>query len=178
MPRKAKPTPEAFSEILKNDDISFTVTSNETEPIEVNFPNLPDWHKEEFDEWRHEILPDSKVVCFEYEGSNYKLRINNGDADCNDGMFGALYDDDDEIIVNLKSTGDMETTIESVKDDDEEIDSDLSEQLSPYLQYFEVILENNTELEYLVFKVLLENNCLYDLSGLEDRYQDDSDYED
>lgn len=175
MPRKEKPTAEAFLEILKNNGHTYTVTSMKSEPIDINFPNLPDWHKDEFDEWRHGILPDSKVIRFEYQGFNYKLKLNNGDPDCNDGMFGALYDENNEIIGNLKSTGDMETTIESVKDGDKVIENDHRAKLKLYLAYFEIVLAKETELEYLIFKVLFENGCLYDLSGLEDRYQDYSD---
>lgn len=175
MPRKEKPTAEAFLEILKNDGFTYTVTSKQSEPIDRNFPNLPNWHKEEFEEWRHEILPDSKVICFEYQGLNYKLSFNNGDPDCNDGMFGAVYDGNKEIIVDLKSTGDMETTIESVTAEDKVIDNDHQAKLEPYLVFFEMVLHKKTELEYLVFKVMFENGCLYDLSGLEDRYQNYSD---
>lgn len=175
MPRKEKPTAEAFSKILKNDGLSYAVTSKQSEPIDIDFPNLPDWHKRDFEEWRQEMLPNSKVTHFEYEGLNYKLRLNNGDPDCNDGMFGALYDESDRIIANLESTGDMETTIASLKDGDKVIDNDRRDQLKPYLAFFEIVLAESTELEYLVFKVLFENDFLYDLSGLEDRYQNYSD---
>lgn len=175
MPRKEKPTAEAFLEILKNDGYTYAVTSKQSESIEINFPNLPDWHKDEFEEWRHDILPDSKIIHFEYQGLNYKLRLNNGDPDCNDGMFGALYDESNEIIANLKSTGDMETTIKSVKDGDKVIDKCKRAELKPYWNFFEIVLAKKTELEYLVFKVLFENGFLYDLCGLEDKYRDNRD---
>ncbi|XP_031639573.1 uncharacterized protein LOC116351596 [Contarinia nasturtii] len=177
--KKERPTAEAFLEILKNDGYSYAVTSKESEPIDINFPNLPDWHKEPaYDEWRSEMLPHSKIICFEYNGSTFKLRVNNGDPESHDGMFGALYDESNEKIVDLKSTGDMETTIESLKDGDRDLDNDFSTKLEPYLSVFEIVLDKKTEFEYLIFKHLAENDFLHDLSLIDDRYGDDSDYED
>lgn len=175
MPR---PTGELFEEILKNDGYEYVMTSKSTEPIDINFPNLPEWHRDEFEEWRQDMLPDVNIFCFEYKGSNYKLLKNNGDADCNDGMFGACFDGNNDKILDLLSTGDMETTIQSLKSDDIKLTDDLISKLSPYLQFFEVVLGNNTELEYLIFKILAENNCLYDFYGIDDRYCEDSEYDD
>lgn len=174
MPR---PTAEKFEEILKNDGYEYVVTSESTEPIDINFPNLPQHHRNGFEEWRQEMLPDVNVFCFEYKGTNYKLLTNAGDADCNDGMFGALFDGNNEKILDLLSTGDMETTIQSLKSDDVKLTNDLISKLSPYLQFFEIVLGNNTELEYLIFKILAGNDCLYDFNGIDDRYCDDSDYD-
>lgn len=172
-----KVTGAKFREILNTDGYEYILISKNTEPIDINFPNLPHWHKEEFDEWRHEILPDATVIWFEYKGSQYKLLRNMGDADCNDGSFGALFDGNDDKILDLLSTGDMETTIESLKNDDTTMDADFSTKLTPYLRFFEVILKNNTQFEYLVFKVLVENDCLYDIDDIDDRYNDESDDE-
>lgn len=158
---------DIFKEMLKKDGFKYVVKSRSSEPININLPNIPSWHKDEFEE-RREWLPDTTVICFESKGLNYKMLRNMGDADCNDGNFGAVYDGNNEIIVNLISSGDMETTIESLKTDDKKLGDDFVEKLSPYLTCFETILQNKTELEYLIFKILVENQCTYDLSVIED----------
>lgn len=127
------PSTKDFIDLLSSDGYTYTVKSKTSEPIDINFPNMPDWHRAEFEEWRHEILPDATVISFEYKGSDYKLVANMGDADCNDGTFGALFDANGDKILDLLSTGDMETTIKSLKEDDAKIDGDLSTKLEPYL---------------------------------------------
>lgn len=170
------PSSKEFREILNEDGFAYVVTCKETEPIEIDFPNLPDWHKDEFEDWRQEMLPDSTVIWFEYKASNYKLLVNLGDADCNDGTFGALFDANNDKILDVSSTGDMESTLDLLKhEDDAKLDDNFLKKLSPYLEYFAIILENKTELEYLVFKVLVQNGCLYDISGIDERYHEDSD---
>lgn len=82
---------ENFNEILKNDGYTYVLLSKITAPFDINFPNLPDWHKEDFEEYRRELLPDANVIRFEYKGSNYKLLSNVGDADCN-GTFQSFCD--------------------------------------------------------------------------------------
>lgn len=132
---------------------------------------MPDWHRDEFEEWRHEILPDADVISFEYKGSNYKLLRNMGDADCNDGNFGAVLDGNNDKVLDVISSGDMETTLQSLKTDETKISDELQAKLSPYLRYFEVVLHGNTEFEYVVFKVFVENGCLYDIGDIDDRYE-------
>lgn len=158
-----------FRRILKNDRCTYVVKSKHKEPIDINCPNLPTWHKEEFEEWRHEILPDANVVSFEYNGSEYKLLINMGDGDCNDGSFGALFDANNEKVLDVISSGDMESTIDSLKDDDVKIGDDLRTGILPYLEFFAIILRNSTELEYLVFKVMVENKFLFEIDDIDDR---------
>lgn len=159
-------TTKKFREILKNDGYGYVLISKGSEPTDIHFPNLPDWHKEELEVLPDEALPDANVIRFEYKGSNYKLLSNIGDADCNDGCFGALYDSDDGKILDLLSTGDNETTFQSLKTDDTKISDDFVAKLSPYLRYN--VLHNNTELEYLVFKVLVENDCSLGLAYFDD----------
>lgn len=65
----------------------------------------------------------------------------------------------------------METTLQSLKTDEVKISDDLQAKLSPYLEYFEVVLPNNTEFEYVVFKVFVENGCLYDIGDIDERYE-------
>lgn len=172
------PSSKEFKEILNNDGYAYVVKSKSTVPIDINFPNLPTWHKEEFEEWRHEILPDATVILFEYKEQNYKLLRNMGDPDCNDGAFGALFDENNDKILDLLSTGDMETTIRSEKNDDTKLDQDFATKFSPYLQYFEIVFGNYTEFEYLVFKVLFDNGYLYDIDEMDDRFYEESENDD
>lgn len=158
---------DLFKEILKNDGFEYVVKSRSSIPIDIDLPNIPSWHADEFEE-RREWLPDTTVICFESKGSKYKMLRNMGDADCNDGNFGAVYDENNKQIINLISSGDMETTIESLKTDDKKLDDNFIEKLSSYLTCFETVLQNQTELEYLIFKILVENQCTYDLSVIED----------
>lgn len=156
------PNSKAFKKILKEDGYTYVVTCKETEPVDINFPNLPDWHQDEFEdeESNHEYLPDSTVIWFEYKTSLYRLLINDGWTDTNDGTFGALFDANNDKILDVLSTGDMESTLVSLKDaDDAKLDDDFLKKLSPYLQHFSISFENSTELEYLVFKVLAQNDC-------------------
>lgn len=148
-----KQSSENFREILKNDGHAYVLTSKTSEPIDINFPNLPDWHKEDFEEWRHEILSETTVIRFEYKGSNFKLLRNAGDLDCHDGNFGAVFDGNNDKILDLISSEDMETTIQSLRTDDTKISDDLSTELSPYLRYFVAVLHNSTEFEYVIFKI-------------------------
>lgn len=164
-----------FKEILKNDGYTYILKSKSSERIDMNFPNLPDWYKGEFKEWRPEMLLEATVTCFEYNGSDYKLYNNVGDADCSDGNFGAVFDENNEKVLDVISSGEMETLMKSLKSDDANISDDLIAQLSPYLQYFEVVLANNTEFEYVVFKVLVENNSfLADIIFIDERHNPDS----
>lgn len=166
-----------FRELLKNDGYAYayTLISKGSEPTDINFPNLPDWHKEELEVLPDEALPDANAIRFENKGSNYKILSNIGDADCNDGCFGALFDSNNDRVLDLLSTGDNETTFQSLNADDAKISADLQAKLSPYLRYN--VLHNNTELEYLVFKVLAENGCLLGLSYFDDCSEDDDDDE-
>lgn len=173
-----RPTSDRFREILNNDGYTYTVTSKQREPIDINYPNLPQWHKDEFEEWRHEILPDATVISFEYNGSNYKLTVNMGDADCNDGDFGAVFDDNNEKVLDILSTGDMETTIKSLINNDPKLADDFIKKLPSYLEFFEVVLANHTAFEYLVFKILAENRCLIDINEISGRFEDESGYSD
>lgn len=158
-----------FREIFKNDGYSYVLTSKSTEPIDINFPNMPDWYKDEWEQWIRDSLPDVDVVHFEYKGSNYKLLRNAAEPFCSEGNFGALFNSNDEKILDIISFGDMQTLIHSLKADDTKIGDDLLAKISPYVQHIEVHLHNNTELEYLVFKVLVENSLLYNIDWIDQR---------
>lgn len=160
---------ENFREILKNDGYTYVLTAKSTEPIDINFPNMPNWYKDEWEEWCRDSLPDVDVIHFEYKGSSYKLLRNAGDPYCNEGNFGALFDSNDDKILDVISNGDMETTLHSLKSNETKIDDDLLAKVSPYFQYIEVFLHNSTEFEYLVCKVLIENELLYHIDDIDGR---------
>lgn len=169
------PVGQTFRELLKNDGYNYVVKYTDIEPIDENFPNLPDWHKEEFDE-RCDELPDVTSIFFKYKASNYTLLINTGDPDCNDGTFGVLFDADNDQIVDLISTGDKETTIKSVRNDDTKLNENFSTKLLRYLEYCKVILEKNTEFEYLIFKILVENGyALHNIDDIDDEFNENND---
>lgn len=161
---------DEFKELLNIDGYEYTIQSKDSEPVRIDLPNMPEHHQENFTD-RCQSLPSTNIFRFEHHGSKYKLLRNMGMGDCNDGNFGAVFAENDEKIVNLISSGDMETTIESLKsdDDDPKLDQEFCRKLTPYLECFETVLSGYTELEFLIFKVLVENNCLYDLSVIEDR---------
>lgn len=72
-------------------------------------------------------------------------------------------------IMDIISSGDMETTLQSLKTDDKKISDDLQEKISPYLLFFDAVLHSYTEFEYVAFKVLVENGCFYSISAIYDK---------
>lgn len=171
---------DEFKELMKLDGFDYSIVSKDSEPIRIDLPNIPEHHRDEFDD-RREWLPRTNIFRFEYKGLKYKLLRNMGDGDCNDGNFGAVFAENDEKIVDIISSGDMETTVQSLKGDEPKLSKEFSEKLAPYLECFETVLSTYTEFEFLIFKILFENDCLYDLSVIEDRceeYDDDEEEED
>lgn len=160
---------KGFREILKNDGYTYVIKSKSREPIDVNFPNLPSYHKDDF-EGRRDNLPDSDVVLFEYKGSSYKLLRNMGNADTNDGNFGAIFDANNDKVLDLFSSGDMETTFESLKADETKVSADLQAKLPEYLAFFEVVLHGYTEFEYVAFKLFVENGFFFDINDIDGPY--------
>lgn len=78
-------------------------------------PNLPEWHVENAQEDGDEFLEDvgkyywCDFDLIGYDGSSIRLRMafNEGDADCNDGTWGVVWDRDTAMIVaDLTSVGD------------------------------------------------------------------------
>lgn len=80
-------------------------------------------------------------------------------------------------ILDVLSIGDFETLIKSLKDgNDTKLDVNFSNKVAPYVGYFEMLFAKNTELEYLVLKILVQNECfLYDFNGIDDRFADSDD---
>lgn len=171
-----KPSHEQFEAILKNDGYSYVVKSKESVKIDRDFPNLPEWHADEFDEWRYEIFADSTVILFDYKASTYKIMLNMGDADCNDGYFGGVFDGNNDKVLDILSTGDMETTLESLKTDDTKLNDEFVKKLSPYLESLRIEFENDTEFEYLVFKVLVEADE-FSCRQMDEYFEDCDDYD-
>lgn len=58
--------------------------------------------------------------CWKFIGADnqqleLRMVLNEGDADCNDGFWGAVWErNTQELVVNILSSGDMETTIEAI----------------------------------------------------------------
>lgn len=91
-------------------------------PAYIDCPNTPDHYIEKA---RHPYLHNvGKYYWFDFDilGSDAKLIslrmvVNEGDADCNDGHWGAVWErNTKELVVNILSTGDMETTIKAVSE--------------------------------------------------------------
>lgn len=82
-----------------------------------------------------------------------------GIVDTNDGIFGGVFDGNNDKIIDIIPSGDCETTIQSLKTDDIKINDDLPTKLSPYLEFFRFVRNNYTGFENVVFKVLAENGC-------------------
>ncbi|MEM1251119.1 MAG: hypothetical protein AAGI69_01710 [Cyanobacteria bacterium P01_H01_bin.21] len=94
----------------------------------LDCPNLPEWHLQNSGASTGGLI-DYKYL--EYTGMYYwfdfdlidsaqnpmpfRIVFNQGDADCNDGIWGACWDrNTGEIVANLKSVGDCEAEIEAV----------------------------------------------------------------
>ena len=86
----------------------------------IDCPNTPDHYIEKA---RHPYFRNvGKYYWFDFDifGSDAKLIslrtvVNEGDADCNDGRWGAVCErKTKELVANILSTGDMETTIKAV----------------------------------------------------------------
>lgn len=162
-------TSKEFREILQNDGYSYVLTSKSKEPIDVNFPNLPGYHKDNFEQ-RRKNLPEADVIMFEYKGSSYKILRNMGNADTNDGNFGAVFDGNNVKVLDLISSGDMETTFKSLKADDTKISEDLQAKLPEYLEFFEVVLHGYTDFEYVAFKLFVENGFFFNIDDIDGPY--------
>jgi hypothetical protein len=88
-------------------------------------PNLPEWHITNAGEDGDEYLEDIGMYLWcdfdliDRNGSRTKLRMafNEGDADCNDGTWGLVWDRDTaEVVANLTSVGDCEGLVEVVSE--------------------------------------------------------------
>lgn len=78
-----------------------------------------------------------------------------------------MYDSNNEKILDIVLCGDTDSIIHSLRTDDIAISNDLLHQVSPYLKLLHISLYNNTEFEYVVFKVLMESDCLCDIDDLD-----------
>jgi hypothetical protein len=86
-------------------------------------PNFPDWHHENAEEEGADYLEEIGLYSwfdFDLVGATHstlKLRAvyNCGDADCNDGRWGAVWDrDTGALVANISSVGDCETRVDVV----------------------------------------------------------------
>jgi hypothetical protein len=88
-------------------------------------PNLPPWHIENAEAVGDEFLEDigryywCDFDLIDRNGLRTKLRMafNEGDADCNDGTWGVVWDRDTaEVVADLTSVGDCEGSVEVVSE--------------------------------------------------------------
>ena len=86
----------------------------------LDCPNIPEhygYHKDHIDDMGMFYCFDADIRDPINTNIYLPLRIvlNEGDGDCNDGIFGGVWHrDTDELIANIKSTGDGESTIEAL----------------------------------------------------------------
>lgn len=128
---------DAFKKALKaqgklnNDDILIPVrlvsllgTCTMVEYPDI--PNTPEWHsdQDDYDDPADFLDRLSELECewvdFDIIEANHqslplRMVFNWGDGDCNDGFWGAVWErNTEELVANIFSTGDCETTIEAV----------------------------------------------------------------
>ncbi|MEH2089519.1 MAG: hypothetical protein V7K61_22860 [Nostoc sp.] len=90
----------------------------------IDCPNTPEHHIENARYSSGYLRQVGKYYWFDFDifGSDAKLIslrmvVNEGDADCNDGRWGAVWErNTKELVANILSTGDMETTIKAVSE--------------------------------------------------------------
>lgn len=96
-------TSNIYRDFLKNDGCDYLLLSkSDYHDIDENFPNLAFTHTVEFD---GDAIAYAKIIQLRYKEINYKMLINSGCADTNDGLFGAVYDNNNEIVINIISSG-------------------------------------------------------------------------
>lgn len=91
-----------------------------------DIPNTPEWHSDEdaWDDPADFVERLSELECewidFDIIDANHqslplRMVFNWGDGDCNDGFWGGVWErNTEELVANISSTGDCETTIEAV----------------------------------------------------------------
>ena len=84
----------------------------------IDCPNIPEHHvfhaEDGLDIGRYYWF-DFDIVGADNERIQLRMALNEGDADCNDGFWGAVWErNTGERVVDILSSGDMETTIEAV----------------------------------------------------------------
>jgi hypothetical protein len=91
----------------------------------VDCPNMPRHHIEN-SQWVDDPVDyldyvgkyhwfDFDIIWKNKEPLQLRMVFNEGDADCNDGMWGAVWErNTEELIANILSTGDCETTVQAV----------------------------------------------------------------
>ena len=86
-------------------------------------PNLPQWHKQHAEDDEDYLKYTGRFLKLDFDVTDSKERtlscsmiFNEGDADCNDGFWGAVWDrTTGERLVNVESTGPQESRISLTK---------------------------------------------------------------
>lgn len=84
----------------------------------IDCPNIPEHHvyhaQNGLDIGKYYWF-DFNIVGSDDETMQLRMVVNVGDADCNDGLWGAVWErNTKELVANIISSGDMETTIEAI----------------------------------------------------------------
>ena len=88
-------------------------------------PNMPEHHIENSqwdDDPAYYLDHVGKYYWFDFdialpnvESSQLRMVFNVGDGDCNDGMWGAVWDrNTEDLVANILSTGDSEATVQAI----------------------------------------------------------------
>ncbi len=89
-------------------------------------PNTPEQHGEDLDGYDDDFVTDHlemlicewvdfDIISLDNQFLPLRMVFNWGDGDCNDGFWGAVWErNTEELVANILSTGDCETTIEAV----------------------------------------------------------------
>jgi len=123
----------------------------------LDCPNIPEHHL--YHAQGHENDPNYDMGMYYWfdfdivgmDGLSLPLRmvLNIGDADCNDGYWGAIWErNKEEIIANIISSGDMETTLEAISK--QYIDIYQSQQILIPKIFNNIIVANNLNLEKIL----------------------------
>lgn len=128
----------------------------------IECPNIPEHHVEHAEDGSdigRYYWFDFDVVGADNKRIELRMALNEGDADCNDGFWGAVWErSTQELVVNILSSGDMETTIEAVSRKYVRMYKP-HETWIPMLEENVQICENNLQLEKLVDLAI--QICLY-----------------
>ncbi|MGB3513928.1 MAG: hypothetical protein WBA93_32915 [Microcoleaceae cyanobacterium] len=147
----------------------------------LDCPNIPDHHlyhaeghkdDPDYDMGRY-FWFDFDIVGMDGEYLPLRMVFNEGDADCNDGFWGVVWErNTEEIIANIISSGDMETTVEVISK--KHIDMYESQEIVVPTIFYNTIVANDTKLEkilYLVMQFCYE--WIYDEDDTESIYDED-----
>ncbi|MEM8827878.1 MAG: hypothetical protein AAGE96_00805 [Cyanobacteria bacterium P01_G01_bin.19] len=94
---------------------------------------------------------DFKIVDAERKAIAIRIIFNEGDADCNDGFWGAVWETNtQQAIANIVSTGDCETTIEEIPNQFTNVYARYDLENIPRGGFWDIVCANDTQMEQLI----------------------------